>query len=585
MDPRTAATPCRSGFSRELFRVRHSHTRAGEVRAQHDSSRLKPLLQGLALLWLFAAMPGYAQMRAWLDRDAISLGETATLNIETTQSASDEPDYSPLLGDFRLSGHTSSRRVEIVGGNARTQMLFAVVLEPRRAGRFQIPALRVGATRAPPLTLSVGPAAATPRQAGGMVFIEAEADAAAPYVQQAVGYTVRLYYATSLISGQLDQDPPQGATMQRVGEELQYQREIGGRNYTVVERRYLLIPEQSGPLAIPGARFRGQGVGGFFDDLFGDGRRDLAARGAARTLQVRAVPANAPQPWLPLRGLSLQYIATPQAARAGEASSVTVEARIDGASATQLPELQLGSVDGAQVFADPPQVEESFAQGRPQVRLVRKFSVVPSRAGTLRVPGPRMQWWDVEAGAARTATLPDLAVQVSPGAAGASAVSSVPDSASETEPDQRWIRVPFVQGAVHAWALATVVFALLWLGTLWWALHRRPAAAVVDTGEPQRDGNPEPAADLKAALRRGDLATIAAALCTASPLHAPDLDAVSAQLDDTAQVAAVRALQHARWGNGDAGAALEALRAAFERGPRWRKAGRTTNPLLPPLYP
>src|SRR5690606_17254443 len=145
-----------------------------------------------------------------------------------------------------------------------------------------------------PLTLHVSAAAPAPARAGGVVFIEAEADATSPYVQQAVGYTVRLYYATSLISGQLDQDPPEGATLQRVGEDMQYQREIAGRRYTVVERRYLLIPERSGALTIPGARFRGQGMGGFFDDLFGDGRRELNARGPSQALQVRPVPANAP---------------------------------------------------------------------------------------------------------------------------------------------------------------------------------------------------------------------------------------------------------------------------------------------------
>lgn len=541
----------------------------------------------LVLPLLLLALPGVAQVRAWLDRDTISLGETATLNIETTQGGAVEPDYSPLLGDFRLSGNTSSRRVEIINGSASTRMLFAVALEPRREGRFQIPALRVGATRTPPLTLSVGAAAATPRQAGGVVFIEADADAATPYVQQAVGYTVRLYYATSLISGQLDQDPPQGASLQRVGDDLQYQREIGGRTYTVVERRYLLTPEQSGPITVPGARFRGQGVGGFFDDLFGDGRRELSARGTPRTLQVRAVPANAPQPWLPLRGLSLQYLATPQAARAGEAATITVEARIDGASATQVPELQLGNVDGAQVFADPPQVEESFERGRPQVRLVRKFSLVPARAGTLRVPGPRLQWWDVSAGAARTATLPDLTVEVAAGAAGQGTMPAA-QADTGTEPAQRWIQVPFVQGAVHAWALATVVFALLWLGTLWWALHRRPSMAPLpEAGATPRKNSAthEARLGLKSALQQGDLGAISEALCASASPPASDLDAVGARLEDRAQLAAVRALQQARWGDGDAAAAVAALRDAFKQGPRWHAARRAEKPLLPPLYP
>src|SRR3546814_7467985 len=79
---------------------------------------------------------------------------------------------------------------------------------------------------------------------------------------------------------------------------------------TVVERRFLLVPERSGPLTIPGARFSGRGSGGFFDDVFGNGSRELRANGAPRFITVRPVPAKAPQPWLPLRGLGLDRKST-----------------------------------------------------------------------------------------------------------------------------------------------------------------------------------------------------------------------------------------------------------------------------------
>jgi hypothetical protein len=567
----------RSGVSREPIL---SPSIAGK------GARLTRLLQAVILLLTLFALPAFAEVRAWLDRDRIGAGETATLNIETDQVSAATPDYSPLYPDFEVTGNTSSRRVEIVNGASRSRVLFAVALRPLRGGVIAIPALAVGGERTQPLQLRVSAAAPAPTRAGGTVFIESQADADSPYVQQAVGYTVRLYYATSLISGQLDQDAPQGATLQRVGDDLQYQREVAGKRYTVVERRYLLIPERSGALAIPGARFRGVGVGGFFDDLFGDGRRDLGASGAPRTLQVRPMPANAPQPWLPLRGLKLQYLSTPQAARAGEAASITVEARVDGASATQLPELQLGSVAGAQVFADPPQVAESFEQGRPQVRVVRKFSVVPSRAGPLRVPGPRMNWWDVQTGAMRTASLPDANFDVAPGANDQAADTTTAPATEHSR--QRWIEVPFVQGAVHAWALATVVFALLWLATLWWALHRQPKAAAVVAGpsdSASRPTDPVSRMTFSQALAQGDLAAIADALCAAATPPAPDLDAVCVRLDDVAQIAAVRMLQQARWGQGDRGPALAALREAFKSGPHWPPTPVTEKQLLPPLYP
>ena len=557
------------------------------------------LCRGLAWLWLLlagVASGAQAETRAWLDRDRIGAGETATLNIETDQGSVGPPAYAALERDFVLSGHTSSRQFESVNGRSRTRTLFAVALRPRRDGALQVPPLRVGSEFTRPLALQVaaGAPAPVPARAGQTVFIESELDSTEPYVQQAVGVTLRLYYATSLLSGQFDQDPPEGAALQRVGEDVQYQRELSGKRYTVIERRYLLVPERSGALTLPAARFRGQGMGGFFDDLFGDGRRDLSALGQAKVLQVRPVPDGAAQPWLPVRGVSLQYLATPQAVRAGEAITVTVEARVDGASATQVPELQLPAPAGAQVFADPPQLEESFERGRPQVRMVRRFSVVPAQAGTLRIAGPGLAWWDVRAGAQRTATLPDLQVRVAPGAGAGAVAAPVRDVARTAAPasSQRWIRVPFVQGAVHPWALATVAFALAWLATLWWGLHRRAPGAVAPPLPPGAGGGiarasaGTPAATtLKAALARGDLGVIAGALCASASPPAPDLDQACARLEDPRQVAAVRQLQQARWGGGDGPRALAALREAFAQAPAWRRARQDRRPLLPPLYP
>ena len=542
------------------------------------------LLSALSLL----APPAQAQqLRSWLDRDRIALGETATLNIEIEQADADAPDYSPLLGEFRLSGNTSSRSFESVNGVSRARTLFAVALQPRREGVIGIPGLLVGGQRTQPLTLTVTPSAATPAHAGGAVFIEAEADAQQPYVQQAVGYTVRLYYATPLVSGQLDQAEPDGASLQRIGDDVQYAREISGRRYTVVERHYLLIPERSGTLAIPGAQFRGRGAGGFFDDLFGDGQRELQASGAPRVLDVRAIPASAPQPWLPLRALGLRWLATPQDARAGEAVAVTVEATADGATAAQLPELQLPSIPGAQVFADPPQSDETFVDGRPQVKLVRRFSIVPAQAGALRIAGPKMPWWDVRAGSARTASLPDIEIHVAPGANGPGAAPAAPTAATDAGDGRGWMRVPGVQGEVRPWAFAAVVFALLWLITFMWGLHRHPQAvpAATDAGP---SGKAPPAASpmlLKRALDSGDLGDVVDALLAMAVPPVRDLDALKLRLADARQRDAVDALQRARWGDGDGTVARASLRAAFERGPQWREpVARQASP-LPPLYP
>ena len=540
----------------------------------------------LCLLSLFAAFAVQAQTRAWIDRDHVALGETLTLNIESNDAGTSSPDYTPLQQDFIVSANTSSRQVEIVNGRTSARMLFAVALQPRHEGLLTVPALKVGTHTTQPISLTVS-AAAPPARAGSPAFIEAEVDDQNPYVQQAVGYTVRLYYATPLVSGQLDQDAPDGASLQRVGSDLQYTREVGGRRYTVVERRFLLIPERSGPLTIPGARFAGRGTGGFFDDMFGDGSRELSANGAPRFVTVRPVPANAPQPWLPLRGLSLRYLATPQQARVGEAATVTIEASAEGATGAQMPELQLPAIDGAQVFAEPAQTDETFENGRPQVKVTRKFSIVPSHAGKLRIPGPRIAWWDVRAATARTASLPDLQMRVAAGVQGAGAASTSSGVAAADAP-AGGNRLPGVQGGARIWALVAAAFALLWMATLVWALQRRAHPAQRQNVQPERDVTSSPGAglrDLKRVLDSGDLGDVADVLCAMASPPAADLDAVRAHLDDTAQRDAIAHLQRARWGDGDARAARAALRAAFANGPRWRKTAAAAREPLPPLYP
>lgn len=535
----------------------------------------------IALAWLLAlvALPGQAQTRAWLDRAQVTYGETATVNIQTDQSVS-SIDYAPLQRQFDVGGQTVRRSYQISNGRSTRTSLFAVGIRPRGPGVFNVPALRVGAANTAPLQLTVVAPSVLPASGDADAFVETVVDAARPYVQQAVGVQVRLHYAVPLMSGQLDQDPPSGASLRQVGEDLTYQRQIDGRRYNVVERRFLLIPERSGVLVLPGARFNGQTMGGFFDQVFDDGRKAVSAAAPLKRLEVQPIPAQAPQPWLPLHDLRLRYAHAPRQARAGEAVSVEIEVIADGASAAQLPPVMLAETPGVQLFADAPQVDEQFVDGRPRSTLHRRIAIVPSRAGTVSIGGPRIEWWDAAQGVARTAMLPPLQVQVAPGegvATNPAEAPATPADAAETEGSAdaggtvlpRWWPWLLLGGVVLLAALA------------WWRWPRAPQDVV-----PEPDVvKTMPILTLQAALAGGDLATIAQALAAAAGLRSDDLDTVRKCLDDAAQIDAVSQLQAARWGAGDAVAALVALRQAFAKGARWRAATRASQSLLPPLYP
>ena len=551
------------------------------------------ILLAVLLLWPVSLL---AATRAWLEQPQVTLGQAVTLNVET-DAVSATPDLTPLMRDFDVEGQSDSRSVRMVNGRMSASTTFSLTLRPRRAGTLAIPALQVGNERTAPLTLEVSATATAGAASNGLVFVETEVDDPNPYVQQSVGVTVRLYYATPLVSGQLDLDPPDGALLQRVGEIVQSSREIDGRRYSTAERRFLLVPERSGALIVPGARFEGRGAGGWMDDLLGGNSRQVNITGAPRTLQVRPQPAGAPQPWLPVRDLRMRYTAVPQQLRTGEAGTLTIETTVVGATQAQLPELPMPSIPGAQVFAEPPQFEERFVGGTPQVTLTRRYSVVPSQAGRLVVPGPAMAWWDVRAGAARRATLPDLTLPV---VVGTGSPSSVPVAGAArgtatlpAGPDDDILLEGERRVPPHLWPWLAAGFAVLWLITLLWALTRRagissgPRARVhAQAGAPAMAPATHTAADLKRALDAGELDDIEDVLRGMARPAAVDLDDLHRRLATAAQRGAVELLRRARWAGGDAAQARAALREAFRGGPRWRTAdtGDVQEP-LPPLYP
>lgn len=557
---------------------------------------------------LLTCAPVGAVTRAWLDRDSANAGDVVMLNIETDQRGVD-PDYTPLRNDFALGAKSANQQMQVTNGSVTVRALFGVVLTPRKSGELIVPAIRVGNERTEPLRLQVGASAsdagssasgaAAAAQGNEDAFVQTQVDDPQPYVQQSVGVVVRLYFATQLASGELDLEAPDGASLQRIGDDVSSVKVLNNRQYNVVERRYLLVPERSGRLVLPSARFNGRSVGGFFDDYFGRGNGELSARSASIPLQVRAQPANAPQPWLPLRSLQLRYTTTPQRATAGEAAQLVVEASARGATQAQFPELPTPSVPDAQVFAEPPQYEERFVDGSPQLRLTRRYSIVPNRAGPLVVPGLQVAWWDVGAAAAKTAALPDLTLDVAAGSGAFAAPAPAPTPAANPSPDNAAPTaaagtLSLQQAAATqrpwGWIAAAIGFALLWIATLVWALLRRRGgshgAPVINASDAAAPGRrvTHGVAELRRALDTGGMDDVAAVLCGMAGVT--DIDSVLAALSDPAQQAAVAQMQRARWGgDGDVTSARSALREAFAKGPRWRHATAAEPEVLAPLYP
>lgn len=564
-------------------------------------------LRGMAALCAFVALltGGAAQaasVRAWLDRSAMQLGETVTLNVQVsgdTQAA--QPDFSALNADFDLTGTQSSTSVNIVNGQSSSTLLWAVGLSPKHAGTFTIPALTVDGMQTQALTLSVTAAAANASVGGGDVFVEVTAQPQSPYVQQQVRVTVKLNYAVNLIDGNLADPQAPGAVVRKLGQDSNYTAQIGARTYRVVERHYALLPENSGNLTLSPVVFRGHAMdannGGFF---FNNGRA-IGAQSLPVTLDVRPRPAaSGTDAWLPARSVTLTASGVDAASKARVGEPLTLDVRLEaqGLGFEQLPKLELPAIDGADVYPDKPATQnKDDGQWLYGVRQ-RKFAIVPNRAGPLTLPPISIGWWDTAHDRAQTATVPAITLDVAPAAATAPPVAAAPTATPQGSAPAAvpmGTAAPILDATTvesRMWREIAFIALVLWLLTLlawivWLLAQRREKARRAALTTPAPDST-SVKRNLALACARADWPAAARALLAWARQSRPqlrNLGELARAVNDTDQAAMLAELERACYG---AGAALSGadLQRRFAQGPAFaaRDVRAAASP-LPALYP
>ena len=552
-------------------------------------------LQGfiLVLCLLLPLLARAVDVQATLDRNSMQLGETVTLNLHVAGGSGNVamPDLSPLQQDFDILGRSQSSSLSIVNGKRSSELVIGVVLRPKHAGTLTIPPLTVAGAQTAPLALEVDPP--NPAAAAAMhrnVFMEAEVTPQRGWVGQQLSYVVRLYYRGNISSGSLDTPQIDGVQLSQVGGDLRYDAVRGGSQYHVIERRYALVPQHAGTLAIPALGFQGEALDPNDPDSFFGAGTPVSANAPALTVQVQAAPADwGKSAWLPARALSLTLSGWPDAGtpvRAGQPINLTMKLSATGLPFEALPALSLPALQGATVYPDQPAT--ATANDGPWLvgSRQRAFAVVPEQAGTLTLPATTLRWFDVATGQEQTAEIPAHSVNVLPaaGAAGTPPMAAAPTAAASTA----------THGATPGppWRAIALASLLLWLlsALAWWLWRRRvpraPAAAVHGAAT---DSTRHLRQAFLAAARGSDASAQLRSLLAWAQAERPAIQhpgALHAALADEAQRRALAELQRRCYGAATSTmAAGDDLAAAFKHGFAWRAADKADDDALPPLYP
>jgi hypothetical protein len=452
------------------------------------------------------------------------------------------------------------------------------------------------------------------------VFVRVETDVETPYVQQPVGYRVKMYYRQPMQRALLSEPRAEGASIERDGDDRRGAELVDGEPYQVIERRFLIVPQRSGTLTIEGPRLEAimPAAGAADRDPFGDldawfggggfpgltgpaspGRR-VIERVPDLALEVRPQPPASTSPWLPAKSLELadEWESPSPRFEVGEPVTRILAIMAVGLTSAQLPSLQIETPEGVQMYAGEERTEDLQGSAGPIALRSIEVTLVPTRAGPVTLPEIRLPWWDTVADMARLAIVPSRTIEV----VGLQADAEMADEDALTPPTRDvpaaepgasgwlpdWVRTHL---ALDRWGVPLVVVLLLSaVGALW--LRRRLARR----GSSRRAARRMARQRLQQACLADDARTARAALLAwAQAAWSADppqgLGAVARRFAERAVTDALTDLERAlyagpetAWDGGAAWRVLEPALSAVERATQAEPSTPRAD-VLPALYP
>lgn len=576
------------------------------------------------LIIFFAIMAGLANtvaaaVKAQVDRRQISVDDTFTLIVDMPSNGDDiSPDLSPLEKDFDVLGTTASSRIQIINGRSSSSRQWLINLAPKRVGQLTIPPLVLGNDKTNPVSISVIKATAA-ADAKKDVFLEAVVDTQSPYVQEQVLLTVKLFHRVKVREGALSKPQIDNATVERLGDDHAYETQRGGERYRVVERRYAVFPQKSGPITISGLHFdgkipdprttnRGDFFGrGLFDDPFDllQPTISLRARADAINLTVKPIPAEAEtSPWLPARDLQVKESWSDQKLSfvVGQPITRTLTLSAQGLTQTQLPSIEPPVLDFANVYPDHHNKQTRIEQTGLVSDSEQKIAIIPTREGTFEIPPVKITWWNVTKDRQAYATLPARTITVSPApnqtsATGQKALPARPSEAPIHNMEMETVDFESIRDnySEKYWRWGGAAAAFAWILTTWlWLRDRRRLKRDQTTPLAHTAPNASKVSASRSAFKSacanqdptGMRATLIAWVRSRYPDHQVHTLADVAKLANDENVASRihaldRALYGADSGTWDATGFFDAVDKAFS--PKRKSVGKP--PALPPLYP
>lgn len=376
-----------------------------------------PLFILAILFQTILAFAGDIAVTATADKTEASLEDSITLTIKVSGTQNSPQPQLPSLPEFRVQSLGTSSSVQIINLKMASSVTFNYRLTPIKKGVFIIQPARVTIDgkilTTEPITLNIKESSAAPKEQTAPVFVQSSVSNAAPYVNEQVTLTLKLFRKVDIRNINLNTNYD-NFRKEDLGKEKEYTQSINGINYNVLELSVALFPTKAGNLEIPPAvldldvifrnrehRSSNDPLAHFFDDSFLFGGRVQTEHKTLQTnpitLKVQPLPETGkPQNFSNLLG---QFTISSEISkdRIELGDSTTLSVKISGkGNVKDIPEPRLDLENSFKVYPDQPEFKPEIEGSKIAGQKTFKFALLPLHEGKTFVSPITLTYFDPE---------------------------------------------------------------------------------------------------------------------------------------------------------------------------------------------
>ncbi len=373
---------------------------------------MKQVAAILLTVLLFPVLSHAVEIQAHVNRTQITADESVLFSV-TINGGKGTVDVTPIK-DFKVISRGSSTSVKNVNGNVSKEASYNYTLIPLKKGPLKIPGLIVQSGRDQYMTreiivqVSENP---NPYDDSRDVFVTVIVSTHTPYEGQQIIYTVKIFHAVQITGAKFQKPEFNGFAVKKVEEDRSYKTVISGREYSVIELNFVLIPLNAGELIVEPAVLTcelvrlGQRRRSTFDSFFDDpffGRATLEPKTVStEALNINVKPLPPYTEKVPFSGLvgkfAVQAILDDTEIAVGDSTTLSIVISGSG-NIMDAEEPAIIIPETFKVYKDNAEEAVTIDRSGFSGKKVFRMALVPVKEGNLDITPFRFSYFDVTKG-------------------------------------------------------------------------------------------------------------------------------------------------------------------------------------------